>query len=126
MGELPDQVELEVTFRTDGKVALWNALGGKDTPMEIRVVSSEKYAPCSFFFFFVKKLYISGTLIISDWIGVSLGPGCSCLGNDCLVRSMARKGDLSTSSRLTHGNDASNSWYNLVVTGDLTRFLLDR
>ncbi|GJJ68839.1 hypothetical protein EMPS_01185 [Entomortierella parvispora] len=38
----PDQVELEVTFRPDGKVALWNALVDKVTPMDIRVVSSER------------------------------------------------------------------------------------
>jgi hypothetical protein len=35
-------VRLEVTFRLDGNVSLWNALAQNATPMDIRVISSEK------------------------------------------------------------------------------------
>ncbi|KAI1321609.1 hypothetical protein EDD11_003089 [Mortierella claussenii] len=35
-------VQLDVTFREDGKVALWNALAQKATPLSIRVISSER------------------------------------------------------------------------------------
>ncbi|KAG0042424.1 hypothetical protein BGZ83_000487 [Gryganskiella cystojenkinii] len=37
-----DAIELEVTFREDGKVALWNALVDKSTPMDIRIISTER------------------------------------------------------------------------------------
>ncbi|KAF9910473.1 hypothetical protein BX616_010856 [Lobosporangium transversale] len=40
--ERPINVQTEMTFRDDGKVGLWNALVQTSTPLNIRVLSSEK------------------------------------------------------------------------------------
>lgn len=36
------RVDLEVWFSEDGNISLWNSLVSKATPMDIRVISSEK------------------------------------------------------------------------------------
>ncbi|KAF9101705.1 hypothetical protein BGX27_011377 [Mortierella sp. AM989] len=38
----PIEVHLDITFRDDDKVAFWNALVQKTTPLDIRVISSER------------------------------------------------------------------------------------
>lgn len=41
-GDRYDDIDLEVTFSEDGSISLWNALVQRTTPLDIRVISSEK------------------------------------------------------------------------------------
>lgn len=49
-------VTLEVTFRSDGNAGLWNGLVQQTTPLDIRVISSERWASLNQTFYAVSML----------------------------------------------------------------------